>query len=97
MRFKAKLMNDQLSLLHAVISPISKLQDHHQLAVLYLDEDYVRVSCKTSDQSGITCFAELSQKEIFVDHWIESAANNVIVCQVDLVSFRLTLQSVMQS
>lgn len=90
-------MNDQLSLFHAVISPISKLQDYHRLAVLYLDEDYVRVSCKTSDQSGITCFAELSQKEIFVDHRIESAADNVIVCQVDLVSFRLALQSVMQS
>lgn len=97
MRFKAKLMNDQLALLHAVVAPISKLQDPHRLAVLYLDEDYVRVSCKTSEQSGITCFAELSQGELFVDHRIESAADNVIVCQVDLVSLRVALQSVLQS
>ena len=93
MRFKAKLMNDQLALLHAVISPISKLQDaNRRFAVLYLDKEYVRISCKS--ESGITCFAELSQKELFVEHRIESAADNVIVCQVDLVSFKLALQSV---
>jgi hypothetical protein len=94
MRFKAKMMNDQLALLHAIISPISKLQDaNRHFAVLYLDEEYVRISCKTSE-SGITCFAELSQKELFVEHRIESAADNVIVCQVDLVSLKLALQSV---
>ena len=94
MRFKAKLMNDQLALLHAVISPISKLQDaNRHYAVLYLDRDYVRISCKTSE-SGITCFAELGVSSLFVEHRIESAADNVIVCQVDLVSFRLALQSV---
>mmetsp|Transcript_54161 Transcript_54161/g.60558 ORF Transcript_54161/g.60558 Transcript_54161/m.60558 type:complete len:337 (+) Transcript_54161:147-1157(+) len=93
MRFKAKLMNDQLALLHAVISPISRLQDvNRHFAVLYLDEEYIRISCKS--ESGITCFAELSQKELFVEHRIESAADNVIVCQVDLVSFKLALQSV---
>ena len=94
MRFKAKMMNDQLALLHAIISPISKLQDaNRHFAVLYLDEEYVRISCKTSE-SGITCFAELSQKELFVEHRIESAADNVIVCQVDLVSLKMALQSV---
>jgi len=87
-------MNDQLSLLHAIIAPISKLQDaNRQYAVLYLDEDYVRISFRNSD-SGITCFVELSQKDLFVEHRIESAAENVIVCQVDLVSFKLALQSV---
>jgi HUS1 checkpoint protein len=94
MRFKAKLLNDQLSLLHAIIAPISKLQDaHRHYAVLYLDEEYVRISFKNSE-SGITCFVELSQRDLFVEHRIESAADNVIVCQVDLVSFKLALQSV---
>ena len=97
MRFKAKLLNDQLSLLHAIIAPISKLQDaHRHYAVLYLDEEYVRISFKNSD-SSITCFVELSQKDLFVEHRIESAADNVIVCQVDLVSFKLALQSVVGS
>jgi hypothetical protein len=94
MRFKAKLLNDQLSLLHAIIAPISKLQDvHRHYAVVYLDEEYVRISFKNSE-SGITCFVELSQRDLFVEHRIESAADNVIVCQVDLVSFKLALQSV---
>jgi hypothetical protein len=95
MRFKAKLVNDQLALLHSVIAPISKLQDPNRFAVLYLDEDYIRISCKTSE-SGITCFAELSQKDLFVEHRIESAADNVIVCQVDLVSLRMAFQPVVQ-
>ncbi len=94
MRFKAKLLHDQLSLLHAIVAPISKLQDiHRNYAVLYLDEEYVRISFKNSE-SGITCFVELSQRDLFCEHRIESAADNVIVCQVDLVSFKLALQSV---
>lgn len=94
MRFKAKLLNDQLSLLHAIIAPISKLQDvHRHYAILYLDEEYLRISFKNSE-TGITCFAELVQRDLFVEHRIESAADNVIVCQVDLVSFKLALQSV---
>jgi len=95
MRFKAKLLPDQLSLLHAIVAPISKLQDaHRNYAVLYLDEEYIRISFKNSE-SGITCFVELSQRDLFVEHRIESAADNVIVCQVDLVSFKLALQSVL--
>lgn len=114
MRFKAKLTNEQLSVFHAVIAPMSKLQGggdpsslsysrslnpriNHRAsnAVVYLDEDYVRISCKTHDT--ITCFAELSQQQLFWEHRIESAANNVIVLQVDLQSFQIALQSVMKS
>lgn len=91
------MRNDQLSVLLSVVAPISKLQDQHRMAVMYLDEDYVRISCKTSDAAGITCFAELAKTHLFVEHRIESAADNVIVCQVDLVSFKLALQSVVQS
>lgn len=95
------MRNDQLSVLLSVIGPISKLQqDHHRLAVMYLDEDYVRISCKQTPAepgSGITCFAELSKTQLFVDHRIESASDNVIVVSVDLVSFKLALQSVVQS
>lgn len=63
---------------------------------MHLDEEWIRLSCKTSE-SGITCFAELSQRDLFLEHRIESAADNVIVVQVDLVSFKLALQSVVQS
>mmetsp|Transcript_88165 Transcript_88165/g.172478 ORF Transcript_88165/g.172478 Transcript_88165/m.172478 type:complete len:332 (+) Transcript_88165:58-1053(+) len=94
MRFKAKLTADQVSVLCNVVAPMSKLQDSHRGAVLYLDPDFIRISCRSD--SGITCFAELS-KLIFLEHRIESAAENVIVCQVDLMSLKLALQSVISS
>jgi hypothetical protein len=70
---------------------MSKLQDAQRGAILYFDPEFLRIACKSS--SGITCFAELS-KSIFLEHRIESAADNVIVCQVDLISLKLALQSV---
>lgn len=94
MRFKAKLTTDQVSVLCNVVAPMAKLQDTHRGAVLYLDPDFIRISCRSD--SGITCFAELS-KLIFLEHRIESAAENVIVCQVDLISLKLALQSVISS
>mmetsp|Transcript_23440 Transcript_23440/g.55541 ORF Transcript_23440/g.55541 Transcript_23440/m.55541 type:complete len:380 (-) Transcript_23440:240-1379(-) len=109
MRFKAKMRNDQLSVLLSVIAPMSRLQDHHhhdrssssssRFAVMCLDEDFVRVSCKqttcnASDGSGITCFAELTKTQLFMDHRIESASGNLIIFQVDLESLKLALQSV---
>ena len=94
MRFKAKLTADQVSVLCNVVAPMSRLQDSHRGAVLYMDPDFIRISCRSD--SGITCFAELS-KLIFLEHRIESAAENVIVCQVDLISLKLALQSVISS
>lgn len=102
MRFKAKLTNDQLSVFHAVVSPMSRLlQDSSSSssggggrAVVYLDQEYVRISCKSID---VTCFAELSQRELFLEHRIESAADNVIVLQIDMSSLKVALQSVLQS
>ena len=93
MRFKAKLAPEQVAILANVVAPMSKLQDAHQGAILYLDPEFLRIACK-STQSGITCFAELS-KSIFLEHRIESASENVIVCQVDLISLKLALQSVL--
>ena len=101
MRFKAKLSTEQVSLLHSIITPISKLQDSHgnNRAVLYLDPDFLRLSTK-NNHHGITCFAELLASKgdgIFLDHRIESAADNVIVMEVDLASFKLALSSVLTS
>jgi hypothetical protein len=78
MRFKAKLATEQVSLLHSVITPIARVGDSHSRAVLYLDRDFVRLSTK-GDNNGITCFAELSARALFLDHRIESAADNIVV------------------
>jgi hypothetical protein len=91
MRFKAKVLSDQVALLYSIISAISKLQDNTKGGVLYLDPEFIRISCK--GENDITCFMELS-KDIFLEHRVESASDNVIVCQVDLNSLKLALQSV---
>ena len=47
---------------------------------------------------GIACFSELiALNGIFLDHKIESIANNVIVFDVDLIQFRTALASTLQS
>jgi len=93
MRFKAKLASDQVSLLYNTIAPLAKLQDPHKGAVVYLDPEYLRISV----QNKVTCFCELSKSQLCLEHQVESQADNVIVFQLDLVSFKLALQSVLTS
>ena len=103
MRFKAKLALEQVSLLHSLLTPLSKLVGDSQLrnnaAVLILDSHYVRISVKGShaDSDGITAFAELRAKDgIFVEHRIESIAeNNLILMELDLTQLKNALQSLM--
>jgi hypothetical protein len=47
---------------------------------------------------GIACFAELiAMNGIFLDHKIESIANNVIIFDIDLVQLRTALAATLQS
>lgn len=73
-------------------------------SVMYLDPDQVRISARGgsgtgasgSDGDGISCFSELATKGgIFLEHRIESAADNVIVFEIDLAQLKLALQSVL--
>ena len=93
MRFKAKLQTEQVNLLHSLIGPISRLTS---VAVLYLDPDHVRLSTRDSSGDGIACFAELATKDgIFLNHRVESAADNAIVFEIDLTQWRTALHSVL--
>jgi len=79
--------------------------------VIHLDPDHIRISTRgggslsstssgnaANDSEGISCFAELATENgIFLDHRIESAANNVIVFEIDLVHLRTALQSILAS
>jgi Hus1-like protein len=92
MRFKAKLAPEQVSLLHSLIVPMSRLGNGGEGGggggaftrngtILFLDSDHVRLSCKgkSQDTDGIACFAELAAtgySSIFLDLRIESAAPN---------------------
>lgn len=90
MRFKAELAAEQLQLLYSLIGPISRLSSK---AIVYLDCEYIRISCRDSD--GIICFAELkAQHGIFLSHRIESVANNSIVFEIDLIQWRGAMQSI---
>ena len=79
--------------------------------VIHLDPDHVRISTRgtggggggrsdggasSSDGAGISCFAELTTRGgIFLEHRIESAADDVIVFEIDLGQLKVALQSVL--
>jgi len=47
---------------------------------------------------GISCFVELvTENGIFIEHRIESVANNVIVFEIDLTQLKAALQSILSS
>ena len=110
MRFKAKLAPEQVSLLHSLIVPMTRLGTGGEGCgngaftrngtILSLTSDLVQLSCKGKSQEtdGMACFAELCAKgysSIFLDHRIESAApNNAIVMELDLLQLRMALKSV---
>lgn len=69
-------------------------------SILYLDNHHLRISVKgrSHDTDGIACFAEVATEGgIFLEHRIESVTDNIIVMEIDLVQFRLALQSVASS
>jgi len=77
-------------------------------SIIYLDPHHLRISTKAKsggDGDGIICFAELTTKDesdntyngIFLEHRIESAAENIIVFEIDLSQFKMALQSILES
>jgi hypothetical protein len=124
MRFKAKLVPEQLSLLYHVIAPMARIASssashgHGQPdpistaawtrngCILHFDDKYVRLYCRgrSSDADQVQCYAEFLASNggggasgIFVDYRIESAADGNAICmEIDLVQFRMALQSLVQ-
>ena len=91
MRFRARLGNEHIQLIYSLIGQIARIKPE---AIIHLDREKVRISTKDSD--GISCFSELQATGgIFLDHKIESVANNAIVFEIDLLQWRTALQSVL--
>ena len=67
------------------------------MSVVHLDPDHLRMSVRSGrgDADGISCFAELTCEKIFLEHRIESAANDAIVFEIDLYMFKTALQSIL--
>jgi len=139
MRFKARMVPEQVQLLYNIITPIARLNGsgslHHPglststlmsptggRSVIHIDPDHVRISTRggsasnntsfqgstsssaaatstvANDAEGISCFIELiTENGIFLEHKIESVANNVIVFEIDLTQLKIALQSILSS
>lgn len=70
------------------------------VSVMHLDPEHLRISVQSTNNSaadshGITCFAELSCHKIFLEHRIESAAQNAIVFEIDLIMLKSALHSIL--
>lgn len=65
--------------------------------MVHLDPEHMRISVRSGrgDADGIACFAELTCSKIFLEHRIESAANDAIVFEIDLHMFKTALQSIL--
>jgi HUS1 checkpoint protein len=110
MRFRAKLAPEQVSLLHSLVVPLSKLSSgnatetgaawlRHGASILCLDSHHLQISVQgrsARETDGILCFAELkAQGGVFMDFRIESAAEqNCILLELDLAQLRIALQSI---
>jgi hypothetical protein len=99
---------EHISLLHSILTPISRLTSSHigSGSTLYLDPTVLRISSRGGSKSdssengseGLACFAELiATHGIFLEHKIESIAGNVIVFDIDLVQLRTALAATLQS
>ena len=78
-------------------------------SIVYLDPEHLRISTKAKsggEGDGIICFAELTAMDhnspdggssgIFLEHRIESAADNVIVFEIDLTQLKMALHSILE-
>jgi HUS1 checkpoint protein len=66
-------------------------------SVFHIDEDHVRISLRSAGEDGIFCFVEFLCSELFLEHKIESAAENAILFELDMGHFRTAMQSVLTS
>lgn len=97
MRFKAKLSNHQVSSLHSLFTVLSKLGENS--ITLRLDANHFRLllnSQTNQDTSGIIAFAEYENNRIFLDHKIESKAeNNCISMKLELSQIKLAFRTIL--
>jgi hypothetical protein len=93
----AKLAPSSASADYATTGPMSQHLGGNGGTVMRLDKTHMRISTRgtAADGDGIACYAELATANgIFLEHRIESAAENIIVFEIDLAQLRLALQSV---
>ena len=81
MRFKARISNENVSLLFGMTSALEKIG---QTTVIHLDEGYMRLAVVTESPDTPKVFAELGRDSIFEDYRIESQSDNCIFFEIEL-------------
>jgi hypothetical protein len=81
MRFKAKLLRENLLTLHNALSVLDRLG---RSIVLYLTEECLRISVVAENPDSPKVFAEINQSAVFFDYRIESQSSNSILLEVEL-------------
>lgn len=99
MRFKAKLSNHQVNLLHSLLTTLSKMGENS--AKFQFDANHFRIllnSQTNQDTSGIVVFAEFENNRIFLDHKIESKADNhCISMKLELSQLKLAFRTILSN
>lgn len=99
MRFKAKLSQHQVSVIHGLLCNISKVGEStvtlqlnaHQLRILLHSQD-------SNKEHGIVVYAEFDNDSIFLDHKIESKSeNNAITMLLDVTQLRLAFRTIVST
>jgi Hus1-like protein len=98
MRFKAKLSQHQVSVLYSLLSNIARLGE--RTVTLQLDSKQLRILLQAHDshEHGIVVYAELDNHGIFLDHKIESQAeNNTITMLLDVTQLKLAFRTIVST
>ena len=90
MRFKARLMKDNLLIF---TSALHMLEKAGTTAVVFLNEENVRLAVVTESPDSPKVFSEFKQENIFFDYRIESQSSNSILIEIEIDLFLQALSS----
>ena len=90
MRFRGIISKEMQSIFHSIVSSFEKSGAN---AVIFLDEESMRISLITENIESPRCYADLSVNELFNDYKIQSQTNNTILFELRLSQLSQALAS----
>lgn len=92
MRFRAKISNENLNILHNIISHLQRSGIGDKIAV-YLTRDHLRFAAISDEIDSTKCYTELSIESLFIEYLLESRADNCVLFEIGLENLSKALQS----
>jgi hypothetical protein len=81
MRFKARLMKDNLLVFASVLNMLERVGT---TAVVFLNEENIRLAVVTESPDSPKVFSEFKQENLFFDYRIESQNSNSILFEIEI-------------